>query len=245
MRLARLILLALALAAPAAAGDVTVFAAASLKDAMDDVALAWREATGGRATVSYAGSSMLARQIEAGAPADVFISANVEWMDALEEQGLIVAGTRVDLLGNALGLVAADEAPAIELRDLPEALDDNRLAMALYDAVPAGIYGRAALASLGLWDAVAGRVAQASNVRAALVLVATGEAPYGVVYATDVAAEPRVRVVDTFPPDSHPSITYPAAVTAEGDGAEARAFLDFLQEPKADAAFRRHGFAVR
>ena len=248
MRLARLILLAFVLAAPAAPAaadhDVTVFAAASLKNAMDDVAAAWGEVAGGRATVSYAGSSVLARQIEAGAPADVLVSANVEWMDALEEQGLIAAAMRVDLLGNALVLVAADGAPAIELRDLPRALGDERLAMALYDAVPAGIYGRAALTSLGLWDAVAGRVAQATNVRAALALVATGEAPYGVVYATDAAAEPRVRVVATFPPDSHPPIVYPAAAIATG-GAEARAFLDFLQGPEADAAFRRHGFTLR
>ena len=245
MRLARLILLALVLAAPAAAGNVTVFAAASLKGAMDAIAVAWGEVSGGRATVAYAGSSVLARQIEAGAPADVFVSANVAWMDALEEHGLIAADTRVDLLGNALVLIAAGGAPAIELRDLPEALGDERLAMALYDAVPAGIYGRTALTSLGLWNAVAGRVAQATNVRATLALVATGEAPYGVVYGTDAAAEPRVRVVATFPPDSHPPITYPTAVTVEGDGPEARAFLDFLQGPEAGAAFRRHGFTLR
>ena len=245
MRLARLILLALFAAAPAAAQDVTVFAAASLKDALDEVAVAWTEATGGTATVSYAGSSVLARQIEAAAPADVFVSANAEWMDRLAEQGRIAAETRVDLLGNALVLVAPAGAEAVAIRDLPAALGDRRLAMALHEAVPAGIYGREALSALGLWDAVAENVAQADNVRAALALVAIGEAPYGIVYATDAAAEPRVSVVATFPADSHRDIVYPAAVTADGDEQAARAFLDFLQGAEADTAFARHGFTLR
>ena len=245
MRLARESLLALFLAGPAAAEDVTVFSAASLKGAMDEVAVAWREATGGTATISYAGSSALARQIEAAAPADVFVSANAAWMDALAAQGLILEETRVDLLGNALVLVRAADAAPTRLPNLPAALGDGRLAMALYDAVPAGIYARQALEALGLWDRLAGRVAQADYVRGALALVATGEAPYGIVYATDAAAEPRVEVAATFPPESHDRITYAAAATAEGDAAAASAFLDFLQGPEADAAFQRHGFVLR
>lgn len=245
MRLLRHVLIAWALAGPASAGDVTVFAAASLKDAMDDVAAAWQHATGSTASVSYAGSSALARQIQAGAPADVFVSANVAWMDLLEGQGLLANDTRINLLGNALVLIATGEAPEMELSDLPSALGDERLAMALHEAVPAGIYGRAALTDLGIWDAVADRVAQTHNVRAALALVATGEAPFGVVYATDAAAEPRVSVVATFPPETHPAITYPAAITADGDGADARAFMEFLQGSEADALFRRHGFILR
>ncbi len=236
--------LALVLASPAMA-DVTVFAAASLKGALDDVAAAWMAATGEAATISYAGSSALARQIEAGAPADVFISANVDWMDALENEGLIEDGTRVDLLGNALVVVAAADARDVTLAELPTALGTGRLAMALYDAVPAGIYGQQALTSLGLWDSLSAWVAQTDNVRSALALVAVGEAPYGIVYATDAIAEARVRVVATFPADSHPEIAYPAAVVAGSDVAAAGDFLDFLQGPEADEVFLRHGFALR
>lgn len=245
LRLLRLGLLPLLLAQGALAQDVTVFAAASLKDALDEVAGAWRGATGGAATVSYAGSSALARQIEAGAPADVFISANAAWMDALQREGLLAPATRRDLLGNALVLVAPAGAPPLALADLPGALGDGRLAMALYDAVPAGIYGREALTSLGLWEALEDRVAQADNVRAALALVATGEAPYGIVYASDAAAEPRVEVVARFPDGSHPDIVYPAAAVAEGDVAAATAFLDYLETPPADAIFAAHGFRLR
>jgi molybdate transport system substrate-binding protein len=245
MRLLRLALLAILLARPAISQEVTVFAAASLKEAMDDVSATWKAAAGGIATISYAGSSALARQIEAGAPADLFVSANVEWMDLLQEEGLIAAGTRTDLVGNALVLIASREAEPTGIADLPIALGDGRLAMALYDAVPAGIYGRQALTSLGVWDALVDRVAQADNVRAALELVAMGEAAYGVVYATDADAEPRVRVVEAFPAGSYPPIVYPAAVTTEGDGEAARAFLDFLQGPEVDAVFLRHGFTLR
>jgi molybdate transport system substrate-binding protein len=245
MRILRPLLTALVLAAPAAAQEVTVFAAASLKTALDEVAEGWREATGGTAAISYAGSSVLARQIEAGAQADVFISANVEWMDVLEGRGLLAPGTRVDLLGNELVVIAHGEAPCIAIGDLPEALGDERLAMALYNAVPAGIYGREALTSLGLWDALSGHVAQSDNVRAALALVAMGEAPYGIVYATDAAAEPDVTVVARFPPGSHPDIVYPAAATADGDAEAAHAFLEFLQGAEAGAAFQRHGFQLR
>jgi len=241
-------LVAAAVALPGAAGAVTVFAAASLKTAMDGIAPAWEQASGDPATVVLAGSSELARQIGAGAPADVFISANTAWMDTVEADGLIAAESRVDLLGNRLVLIAhGPDAPPAEIGpalDLPGLLGDGRLAMALVDAVPAGIYGKAALETLGLWDAVAGRVAQADNVRAALAFVATGEAPLGIVYATDATAEDRVTVVGTFPAATHPPVVYPAAATAAGDTDLAARFLEFLRGDAAGAAFERQGFTV-
>ena len=246
------LLAALALAAVAASGvraeQVTVFAAASMKTAMDEITARYAEETGNTARVSFAGSSALARQIQAGAPADVFISANPGWMDALESDGLIDDATRTDLLGNSLVLIAHDaKANPVEITpDLPlaEMLGEGHLAMALVEAVPAGIYGKAALGSLGLWDAVAPKVAQADNVRAALALVATGEAPLGIVYATDARAEPGATVLGTFPEGSHAPITYPAARIRDGDSAVADAFLAFLQGPVARAAFERQGFTV-
>ena len=247
---AALAALALALAAPAAAGQVTVFAAASTKNALDDIAVLFAQATGHTTTLSLAGSSVLARQIRHGAPADVFISANQRWMDALEAAGRIDPATRVDLLANTLVLVAPqpDAAPLDLGTDLAAEVDgrlgDGRLAMALVDAVPAGIYGKAALETLGVWPAVAPRVAQADNVRAALAFVATGEAPLGVVYATDAAAEADVAVVATFPADSHPPIVYPAAVVAGTTNPVAAEFLAFLRRPAAREAFERRGFTV-
>ena len=246
------LLAALALAAVAASGvraeQVTVFAAASMKTAMDEITARYAEETGNTARVSFAGSSALARQIQAGAPADVFISANPGWMDALESDGLIDDATRTDLLGNSLVLIAHDaKANPVEITpDLPlaEMLGESHLAMALVEAVPAGIYGKAALGSLGLWDAVAPKVAQADNVRAALALVATGEAPLGIVYATDARAEPGATVLGTFPEGSHAPITYPAARIRDGDSAVADAFLAYLQGPVARAAFERQGFTV-
>ena len=227
---------------------LTVFAAASLKNAMDDIADAWRGGSGHDLTVSLAGSSALARQIQQGAPADVFISANVAWMDALEKDGLIRDGSRIDLLRNAIVLIAhGRDAEPVALEpdlDLPGLLGEGRLAMALVDAVPAGIYGRAALESLGLWAAVRNRVAQADNVRAALALVATGEAPYGIVYRTDAAADDNVSVVATFAAGTHPPIVYPAAITAESGNPLAGPFLDFLRSPDAAGIFERHGFGV-
>ena len=246
-RLAPLALALAALGTAARAEPVVVFAAASLKDALEDAAAGWEAGTGGEVALSFAGSAALARQIEAGAPADLFISANEAWMDALEAEGLIRPGTRRDLVGNRLVLVAHGEAEPREIGpdlDLAGMLGDGRLAMALVDAVPAGVYGREALASLGLWNEVAPRVAQADNVRAALALVARGEAPYGVVYATDARAEPRVSVVGTFPEGSHAPVVYPAAVTAESDHPEAQALLDHLASPAGRAAFERRGFAV-
>ena len=238
----------LAAATAAAAADVTVFAAASLKNALDDVGAAWKAETGKAATISYAASSALAKQIEAGAPADVFISADVPWMDYLAEHGLVKKGTVVELLGNRLVLVAPADSDA-ELAigkgfDLLGRLGDGRLAMGQVDSVPAGKYGKAALTTLGVWDEVEDHLAQAENVRAALALVATGEAPFGIVYATDANSEPSVKVVGVFPEDSHAPIVYPAAVTAEATSADADAFLAFLHGATAAALFEKQGFTV-
>jgi molybdate transport system substrate-binding protein len=232
------------LGAQASAREVVVFAAASLRNALDEVVAGW---AGGRATVAYAASSALARQIEAGAPADLFFSADILWMDHLAERGLIRADARRDLLGNRLVLIAhGAAAPLGEVTpatDLPGLLAGGRLAMADVTAVPAGRYGRAALASLGLWDAVAPSVVQVENPRVALALVARGEAPFGVVYATDARAEAQVSVVATFPETSHPPIVYPLAVLAASDHPDAPALADHLASPAARAVFAAHGFA--
>ncbi|WP_425089009.1 molybdate ABC transporter substrate-binding protein [Stappia sp.] len=226
---------------------VTVFAAASLKTALDEVAALWRDETGFEVVVSYAGSSALARQIEAGAPADLFISANPGWMDRLEAAGLLSAESRRDLLTNAIVLIGhGPDVAQVTLSpdlDLAGLIGDGRLAMALVDAVPAGIYSKAALETLGLWDKVAAKVAQADNVRAALALVAIGEAPFGIVYATDALAEDRVSVAARFPADTHPPILYPAARTAESAHPQADALLAFLRGPAAMTVFQRHGFS--
>lgn len=248
---ARLLAGALALASlmtPVAvrAGDVLVFAASSLKTALDQVAADWRDETGKTVTISYAGSSSLARQIGQGAPADVFISASAEWMDYLQTEGLIREATRTDLLGNRLVLIAHGAGVArSELdrdTDLAGMLGDERLAMALVDSVPAGVYGKQALMSLGQWDVVSSKVAQTDNVRAALALVSTGEAPYGIVYASDAAADDSVSVVAEFSKDSHAPIVYPAALTVNSTSLDAEAFLKALNGPKAAEIFRSQGF---
>ncbi|WP_275631850.1 molybdate ABC transporter substrate-binding protein [Psychromarinibacter halotolerans] len=250
MRRVRRLLMAMAIAmpVPAMADSVLVFAAASLRDALTEIADTYRAETGHEVILSFAGSSALARQIQNGAPADLFLSANLDWMDALENDGLIDSDSRRALLGNALVLIGsgADAAP-VDLSpdtDLPGLLSGGRLAMALVEAVPAGIYGKAALTSLGLWDGVEDHVVQTDNVRAALALVALGEAPFGVVYATDAAAEPDVSVVATFPADSHPAIVYPAAAVAGSDNALNGPFLDYLASAKAAEVFGRMGFEV-
>ncbi|MCP1168430.1 molybdate ABC transporter substrate-binding protein [Limimaricola litoreus] len=231
----------------AARAEILTFAAASLGGPLDRAVEAWEAQGGAAVTVSYAGSSALARQIMAGAPADLFISANEDWMEEVARAGLIETESRRDILGNALVLIAADaEAPEAEIGpglDLATRLGSGRLAMALVDAVPAGQYGRAALEGLGLWDGIAPRVAQAENVRAALALVASGAAPYGIVYATDAAEEPRVKVVGRFAAESHPPIRYPAALVAGADP-EAAGFLDFLSGPEAGAIFEGAGFIL-
>lgn len=235
-------------ASPAAtAGEVTVFAAASLKNALDDISAAWEAETGHDVVPVFAGSSALAKQIQAGAPADIFISANSDWMDVLQSDGLLSAESRVDLLGNRLVLIAGDpDAPPVDVSspgDLATRLEGGWLAMALVDAVPAGIYGKAALTNLGHWDNIAPMVAQTQNVRAALALVATGEARMGIVYATDAATEGGVATVATFPPDTHPPIRYPAALIGESGNPLGREFLDHLQGEAAVAVFKAHGFA--
>ncbi|WP_347268807.1 molybdate ABC transporter substrate-binding protein [Paracoccus sp. (in: a-proteobacteria)] len=239
------ILAALIALAPAARADeITVFAAASLKDALDAVAADWQQAHGDTLVISYAGSSQLARQIQEGAPADLFISASKQWMDAVADSGDIDAATRRDLLGNTLVLVGSGKPAAADLADLPALLGEGRLAMAMVDSVPAGQYGKEALTALGLWDRVEGQVAQADNVRAALKLVATGEAPLGIVYGSDAVAEPGVGVVATFPADSHKPIVYPAAVTKAADTPQAAAFLDSLSQEPARSIFEAQGFSV-
>jgi molybdate transport system substrate-binding protein len=234
---------------PASAQErLIVFAAASLKNALDGISAVYTRETGIDVAVSYAGSSALARQIEQGAPADVFVSANLEWMDYLSERGLTLKSSEVRLLGNRIVLVApagsdveVTIAPGIDLAGL---LGDGRLAMANTDAVPAGVYGKAALESLGLWDAVSGKVAQAENVRAALALVSTGEAPLGIVYRTDAAADQNVRIVGRFPENTHPPIVYPAAVLTASENPAATGFVKFLRSNAARALFEAEGFAV-
>ncbi|QPM90232.1 molybdate ABC transporter substrate-binding protein [Pseudooceanicola algae] len=231
------------------ADDVLVFAAASLKTAMEDVAAGYEAQTGNHMDLSFAGSSALARQIEQGAPADIFISANPGWMDELEARGLTDPGSRVELLGNALVLVGQDTqagpvtiGPDLDLAGLlgPR----GHLAMALVDAVPAGIYGKAALQTLGLWNSVARQVAQADNVRAALALVTSGAAPLGVIYATDAVAAVRVSVLGRFPADSHPPIIYPMAGLARSDNPLKSDALAYLAGHQAGSAFAAQGFTL-
>ena len=236
--------LAVLLSAQAALADVTVFAAASLKTALDEIAADWTADTGTPVTLSYGGTPALAKQIAGGAPADIFLSASVAWMDFLQDAALIRDGSRRDLLGNRLILVGSAGAAPVTVDaalDLKGLLDGGKLSMALVDAVPAGQYGKEALESLGLWAAVEPSVVQSENVRAALKLVALGEAPLGIVYASDAVAEPGVAVLGSFPADSHTPITYPGALTRTAK-AEAAAFLDHLSGPEAQEVFRANGF---
>jgi len=230
----------------ARADGVLVFAAASLKTALDQVATDWRDATGKSVIISYAGSSSLARQIEQGAPADIFISASVDWMDYLQTAEMIRPETRKDLLGNRLVLIAhGREVGGLDLdadTDLAGLLGDGWLAMALVDSVPAGVYGKQALTSLGLWDDVSEKVAQTDNVRAALALVASGEASYGIVYASDAVADDNVSVVASFSEESHAPIIYPVAILATSVHPDAGAFLDALSSPDAVTVFKAQGF---
>ncbi|HEY6630889.1 MAG TPA: molybdate ABC transporter substrate-binding protein [Rhizobiaceae bacterium] len=237
-------------AAPGAVAQekVMVFAAASLKNALDAVNAACAADVGGAATVSYAASSALAKQIEQGAPADVFMSADLDWMKYLSDKSLIKADTETKLLGNRIVLVApADSKAEANIQkgfDLVGLLGDGRLAMGDVKAVPAGKYGKAALEALGVWGSLDGKVAQAENVRAALKLVSTGEAPLGIVYQTDANAEKGVKVVGVFPEDSHPPIVYPVAQTVASKNAKTRAFLKCLQSARAKELFEAQGFTV-
>lgn len=243
--LAAMLLLLAPVAARAA--DVTVFAAASLKDALGEISHTWQAETGHEAAISFAASSVLARQIEASSGADVFISADLEWMDYLDRKNLIDRRSRHNLLGNHLVLIepASSHAAVIIAPgfDLAGALRGGRLAVADPDSVPAGKYAKAALTTLDIWSSVADRLAKAENVRVALAYVARAETPFGIVYTTDALSEPQVRIAGTFPDSTHPPIIYPAALTREARPA-ARAFLAYLSGSHATAIFQKDGFVV-
>jgi len=236
--------------APAAAQnrDILVFAAASLKNALDEAAAQWQRESGKKVVISYAASNTLIKQIEQGAPADMFISADLDWMDYGQQKGLIKPDTRSNLLGNRLVLIAPKDSnisaniqPGFDLAAL---LKGGRLAMGNVDAVPAGKYGKASLEKLGAWDGVKDKIAQAESVRAALLLVARGEAPLGSVYQTDAAADPTVKIVGTFPENTHPPIIYPIALTKDSNNPDARALLNFIRSAAARPIFERQGFTV-
>jgi molybdate transport system substrate-binding protein len=246
--LAGLVLVFSAARAGSQPAPVTVFAAASLTDSLKAVAAAYKAKTGTDVTLSFGASSTLARQIEQGARADLFLSADSDWMDYLQKKKLIASASRKNLLGNRLVLVAgpgARRAPKIAPHfDLAGALgEDRRLALADPASVPAGKYAKEALTKLGVWDQVASKVVQAENVRVALEYVARGEAPYGIIYATDAKVAPQVRVVGTFPDSTHAPIVYPAALTRIASPG-AKAFLDFLGSAQARCIFEKAGFTL-
>jgi molybdate transport system substrate-binding protein len=235
-------------AADAPSRPLLVFAASSLTDALDDIGSAYTRETGQQVKFSYAASSALARQIEAGARADVFFSSDMEWMDYLAARNLIDPRTRKSLLGNRLVLVAPKDS-SVQLKIAPNfplaaALGKGRLSTGDPDSVPAGKYARAALTSLGVWSDVEKRLIRAENVRLALAFISRGEAPLGIVYETDALIDAGVKVVAVFPASSHTPIVYPVAATVVAQPAAAQ-FLKYLQNETAAAAFRKFGFAVR
>ncbi len=225
-----------------------VFGAASLKNALDDADAQYQHDAGHKIVVSYGASSALAKQIEGGAPADIFISADLDWMDYVAEHKLIKPETRFNLLGNKLVLVArADSRINLTIGPnfpLAQALGNDRLAMAEPSAVPAGKYGKAALEALGVWPSVAGKIAPAQDVRATLLLVSRGEAPLGIVYQTDAVADKTVKIVGAFPESTHPPIIYPIAVTSTSTNPGAAAYVAFLKSAAARPAFEKQGFVV-
>ena len=230
------------------AGDLTVFAAASLSSALPEIAAAYKQQTGKTVTFSFAASSVLARQIEASPGADLFMSADTDWMDYLDNRGLVDHATRKTLLATHLVLIAPAASPIV-LKLVPHvdilgALKGGRLAVADPDSVPAGKYAKSALTSLGVWNSVVEHLAQAENVRVALAYVARGETPLGIIYTTDALAEPKVKIVDTFADKTHAPIVYPAALTKDAKP-DAKAFLDFLTGPQARAIFVKYGFEFR
>lgn len=238
-----------ALAAPAAAQEtITVFAAASLKNALDDADAAFTKATGIKVTASYEASSALAKQIEQGAPADVFISADLAWMDYADQHKLIKPETRFNLLGNRLVLIAPKESTLDNVAigqgfDLAKLAGDGRIAVADVAAVPAGKYAKAALEKLGAWATAEPKLAQAVNVRATLALVARNETPVGIVYETDAKIDPKVKVVGIFPDGSYPPVTYPVAAIADSKNGNAARYLAFLRGNAAKAIFEKYGFS--
>jgi molybdate transport system substrate-binding protein len=227
------------------AADVTMFAAASLSTALPEIAAAYQKQTGKTVTFSFAASSVLARQIEASPGADVFMSADADWMDYLDKKGLVQHASRTTLLSSQLVLIAPASAPvALKIApkfDLAGALKGGRLAVADPASVPAGKYAKAALTTLGVWSCVESNLASAENVRVALAYVARGETPLGIVYKTDALAEPKVKIVGIFPDKTHPPIVYPVALTKDAR-AEAKAFLTFLEGREARAIFVKYGF---
>jgi molybdate transport system substrate-binding protein len=233
---------------PATAQDsITVFAAASLRNALDEIDGVFTKIAGVKVVASYAASSTLAKQIAQGAPADVFISANVKWVDFLAKHKQIKPDTRVNLLGNALVLIAPksstlDHVSIAKGFDIAKLAGAGRIAVADVKAVPAGLYAKAALQSLGAWQAAEPKLAQAENVRATLAYVARGETPLGIVYSTDAAIEPAVKIVGIFPAGSHPPIIYPMAATTEAKGPAVTRYLHFLRTPAAKAIFEKYGF---
>jgi len=242
------VLLAVTAACPALAQDktITVFAAASMTNVTNDLNAILARNTGIKATPSYAASSALAKQIESGAPADVFISADIPWMDYLQQRKLIKNNTRFDLAGNRLVLIAPKDSKIGEQKiakgfDLATLAGDGRIATGDVKAVPVGRYAQAALEKLGSWKAAEGKFAMTDNVRAALVLVSRGEAVLGIVYETDAAVEPGVKIVGRFPADSHPPIVYPAALTATAKS-DAEAYLRLLRSATAQVVLERYGF---
>lgn len=232
----------------AMSAEITVFAAASLKEALDHNVQAFMRQTGHQVRVSYAGSNALARQIENGAPADLLISADQEWMRYVEARKLLAPGATRIVAGNRLVLIAPATSP-VKLAITPNfalaaALGDSRLALANPDSVPAGKYAKAALLRLGVWSSVEKSLTRSENVRASLLLVARGETPLGIVYATDAMAEPRVRVVDTFAASLHPPIVYPAAILAGRQNPATQGLLDFFGGTAARAVWQRFGFSI-
>jgi molybdate transport system substrate-binding protein len=231
----------------AAQDSLTVFAAASMRNALDEVNAAFTEKTGVKVTTSYAASSALAKQIAQGAPADVYVSANVKWMGYLAENKLIAPGTRTDLLGNRLVLIAPKDSKLDEVAirqdfDIARLAGNSRIAVANTKGVPAGLYAKAALQSLGAWAAAEPKLAQAENVRATLSYVARGETPIGIVYATDAKIEPQVKIVGVFPAGSHPAIIYPIAGIAASKSRHVGRYLHFLQTQPAKTVFEHYGF---
>jgi molybdate transport system substrate-binding protein len=246
--LSGLLLLAFAGLAQAEPREVTVYAAASLTNALQDIGNQFNAKGSAQVKFSFAASSLLAKQIEAGADADLFFSADTEWMNYLADRNLVQTRTRKDVLGNHLVLIAPSGSNvSLEIKPgfpLAQALGDGRLAVADPDSVPAGKYARQALTSLGVWGSVAERLVRAENVRVALTYVARGEAPLGIVYETDAKAEPKVKVAGTFPDKSHEPIVYPIALTVHATSTEARAFLSYTEGDDAAQIFRRYGFVV-
>ena len=234
--------------AQAQPAPITVFAAASLSESITEVGALFSKETKIPVRFSFAGSSALARQIEQGAPADVFVSADREWMNFLNERRLVDAGSRKDILGNQLALIApasSAQAPIeITAENLRGRLVSVRVATGEVGSVPVGRYARAALTALGVWDVVSPQLVQTDNVRAALALVARGEVAFGIVYTTDALEEKNVRTVGIFPASSHPEIVYPAALVAKKEAGDAAKFLDYLTSPQARAVFARYGFSV-